>query len=470
MLNLVLGRRMLLGFGTVLVVTAIVGIYLNMTLSDLAQEIKAGRMSPETIATALHEIHLSAVGFIGLILVLGIGMAFFTTHGINKTLRGIYGAMDKAAGQMDGTSYEILLSSNSLADAASKQALAMEQTSSYLQKMTAMTRTFAKNTSRTDHLIEETNEVIRETSASVGLLIESMKVMTETALESHGIITDIGEIASHTSLVAINAGMEAARGGQGALGFSVIVEELRSLASRSATAAKRTGNLIENTIQKAQASSAIAAQTAKAFTEIAGGTAQVRQYVAEIAAASSEQAWGIEQTHSALTEINRATEQTSASARGTSTASQGLSSQSAAIRESLGNLIAFTYGNKLISRETLGSLRTDLRSLASRADLKAPDPGVHRKILKEWLQRHSRWVEAIYTNTADGAFVFSEPPAAIPNACIRPWWQKAMQGAEYISPAYVSAITKKPCCTISLPLLKAQGEVAGVMGADIRLR
>lgn len=468
MLNMVLGKRMFIGFGTVLLAASAAGVHMAVKLRDLADG--AAKTDPETIAATLHETMVTTICLTGLTLLIGIGMAVFTTRGIKKILRRIYGSMDTAAGQMDATSYEILLSSRTLAETASNQAQAMDRTSSYLEKMAATTRTYATNTTRTDKLIEETNDVINRTSASVELLTESMRSMTETVSECHDIIQDIDGIASHTSLVAINAGMEAARAGHAALSFSVIADELRTLGLRTAKAAKRTIHLMETTIQKVDASSRLVAQTAEAFQEIASRTARVREYVAEIASASIDQATGLEQTHAALTEINRTSDQTAASAEGTSRVSGGLSAQSSSIRESLGKLIAFSYGNRRISPSALDTIMRELRKIAARADLKALDPRVHRQFLTEWLGKHSRWVEAIYTNTADGAFVFSEPPEAIPNACIRPWWQRAIQGAEYISPAYVSAITNKPCCTISMPLRDPRGAVAGVIGADIRLR
>lgn len=464
-----LGRRLLFCFGGVLAAVAVFGAVSLAEVARLKAGVAAGGMGPEAVETALSGITLTLlVGFAGTAL-LGVALAVLAHTGINRVIRAICGRMDEAAGQMDGTSHRILLSSRSLAEAAAKQASALEQTSSSLGEMSEMTRTYATNATQTDELIEASGGIIRQTSASVERLIESIEEMTRTASESRGIIRDIDEVAFQTNLLAINAGVEAARAGEAGLGFSVIADEVRNLAGRSAEAARRTVDLIEQSIRTVARSSELAVETAEAFRMIRESTEKVRAYVAEIAAASREQASGITQTHEALSEIRTSSEQTAAGAGETSEASGAINAQSETIRAALGDLIAFSYGNGNGVEKILHTVGGALRDLAADSGLSALIPREHEARLSRWMENHSRYVEAVYSNGADGAFVFSHPPAGIPDASIRPWWQKAMEGIAYVSPAYVSAITGKPCLTLSLPLRDRRGEIVGVLGADIRL-
>ena len=107
-----------------------------------------------------------------------------------------------------------------------------------------------------------------------------------------------------------------------------------------------------------------------------------------------------------------------------------------------------------------------LREIARCREIRSLDPESHRTILGKWLSKTPK-VEAVYSNRGDGTFIFSQPPAALANARIRPWWQKAMQGEEYISSVYVSAITRRPCRTFSVLIKDESGRVAGVLAADI---
>ncbi len=470
MRGLAIDRKILIGFGLVLTGFAAMGIYLFLAVSDFKAAVAAGKMTPEGVVAALDAMTAPVTFLIGLVLVVGIAWTVTTSRGVRKVLRSIYGEMDNAAGQIDGTSYEILLSSHSLADAAAKESAALEQTSSYLEEMTAMTRTYADNASRTDALMKHSSATMENTARTVENLIKSMREMIDTASQSRGVIKDIDEIAFQTNLLAINAGVEAARAGESGLGFSVIADEIRSLAERSAEAAKRTMGLIENTIRKVEASSVLSSRTAESFDEILHSAGKVRQYVEEIAVASREQSTGIEHAHASLTEIRQASEETSGNAVRMSDSSGKLSAQSEAIRKSLGDLIAFTYGQSRLSVDEIHSIQNDLEELAADDRIRTLEPLAHSEMLHRWIETHSRLIEAVYSNTADGDFICSLPPAGLDNASVRPWWQKAMEGGEYVSPPYVSAITQAPCCTISLPLRDREGRIAGVIGADIRLR
>lgn len=466
---MVIGRRMFLCFGLCGTFVAAAGGFSLAWMYGIRAEVASRRMSPDAIASAFDKhILLSAVS-LGLALVLCAAAVIFTNRSINGALRRIYGWMDEAAGQIDGTSHEVFESGRTLADAASKQAAALEQTSSCFEQITAMTRTFVENSGKAAALIEQTDSTIARTADAVEKLTVSIREMEQAASESQGIIRDIDQVAFQTNLLALNAGVEAARTGDAGLGFSVIAEEIRHLAARSGEAAKRTAELIENTIQKVRESSEFVSETADAFKAIDSSSTQIREYTAGIAAASREQAQGIEQTHAALEEISQTSEKTAGNASNLSEASARLSAQSEAIRESLGELIKFVYGKGSLSVINLAKIQNEMEALASITPIRAMGPEEHGEVLQRWLSEHAANVEAVYTNTGTGEFVASIPPAGLENASVRPWWQKAIRGEKYVSPPYVSAITQKPCCTISLPIHDAAGRINGVLGVDLRL-
>lgn len=109
-----------------------------------------------------------------------------------------------------------------------------------------------------------------------------------------------------------------------------------------------------------------------------------------------------------------------------------------------------------------------LSRLAREPELKEFAPICHERLLSRWLEENAG-VEAIWSNRADGTFIYSKPAAGLVNAKGREWWQKAIAGDTYVSKAYISAITKKPCITLSLGIRGDNDEIAGVIGIDLAI-
>ena len=141
-----------------------------------------------------------------------------------------------------------------------------------------------------------------------------MEKISQSSEETSKIIKTIDEIAFQTNLLALNAAVEAARAGESGAGFAVVADEVRNLAMRAAEAAKNTSGLIESTVKRISDGSALVTSTDQAFAEVAANTVKVGDLVDEIAAASKEQALGIEQLNAAVSEIDKATQQNVANA------------------------------------------------------------------------------------------------------------------------------------------------------------
>jgi hypothetical protein len=237
-----------------------------------------------------------------------------------------------AAGSIAGTSSE-------LADGATKQAAALEETSASLEEMSGMTRQNAASAASVDdcmkrefapnfHKITELTEKMEQT------LQESFKASEETSK----IIRTIDEIAFQTNILALNAAVEAARAGEAGAGFAVVAEEVRSLAQRSAEAAKGTQTLLENSRTHLQVTVRDFEQVRSAIRENARLAEKVNQLVDNITGASKEQAQGVEQITRAVSEMDAVTQHAAASAEQNASAAQQLTAQAAALMQAVESL------------------------------------------------------------------------------------------------------------------------------------
>jgi methyl-accepting chemotaxis protein len=283
----------------------------------------------------------SRVTSMGLVtVVLGIILAFFIARGISRILRRVSQEMDEASAQVMSASDQVNAASQSLAQGSSEQAAALEETSSSLEEMASMSRQNADNARHADILVGEATKVVEQANNSMGDLTLSMKEVSAASEETAKIIKTIDEIAFQTNLLALNAAVEAARAGEAGAGFAVVADEVRALAIRAADAAKSTSDLIESNMIKIKDGYGLVEKTGEAFSQVTTSTVKVKELVGEIAAASTEQAQGVDQINKAVTEMDKVVQSNAANSEQAAAAAQELAAQAATLRESVGDLRA----------------------------------------------------------------------------------------------------------------------------------
>jgi len=277
-------------------------------------------------------VSLACIGMI-------VPITFIFSNLLTKPVNRIIESLTRGADQVASASAQISSSSQSLAEGASEQASSLEETSSSLEEMASMTRQNADNAQQADTLMKEANQTVGTANTSMIELTTSMEEISKASEETSKIIKTIDEIAFQTNLLALNAAVEAARAGEAGAGFAVVADEVRNLAMRAADAARNTSDLIEGTVKKVKDGANLVTSTNEAFNEVSTSTSKVGELVGEIAAASQEQASGIEQVNKAVAEMDKVVQQTAANAEESASASEQMNAQAEQMKAVVGELV-----------------------------------------------------------------------------------------------------------------------------------
>jgi methyl-accepting chemotaxis protein len=324
------------------------------TFDSMREEVKKHAVSDEVLVKSTNN-HQLTVGALGLIFALAlVVVAFFLGRSIITMLKRIISGLSDASEQTASASTQVSSASQSLAEGASEQAAGIEETSSSIEEMSSMTKQNADNARQANTLMADTSKVVDEANRSMAELNESMKEISVASEETAKIIKTIDEIAFQTNLLALNAAVEAARAGEAGAGFAVVADEVRNLAMRAADAAKNTANLIEGTVKKIKNGSDIVTKTNGAFTKVAAGAKKVGELVGEIAAASSEQAQGVDQINKAVAEMDKVVQKNAASAEESASAAEEMNAQAEVMKGFVSELAAVVGGRNGINSSEFG--------------------------------------------------------------------------------------------------------------------
>ncbi|KAB1593175.1 hypothetical protein C5O75_009330 [Burkholderia cepacia] len=257
-------------------------------------------------------------------------------HDMQARLQATIGGIRQSAGSIASASRQISAGNDDLSQRTEEQAASLEETAASMEQLTATVKQNADNARQASGLANNASEIARTGSNVVNRVIGTMGEIDDSSRKIADIIGVIEGIAFQTNILALNAAVEAARAGEQGRGFAVVAGEVRSLAQRSATAAKEIRELIVDSVERVRNGSTLVGQAGTTMGEILQAVARVTDIMGEIAAASEEQASGITQVGRAVTQMDQVTQQNAALVEEAAAAAASLQEQAARLRDAVG--------------------------------------------------------------------------------------------------------------------------------------
>ncbi len=345
--------------------------------------------------------------------------------------------------------------------------------------------------------ILEIVSIIREIESTFRITVDYMDNLSDASRDIVRILETVNHIARQTRLLSLNATIEAARAGENGKGFAVVAGEIQKLAMESEESVEEIKHLItaingeiagvhrtvgENGIkvEKGVKSAINIENKLGRIHESFHGLLEMAKKIIFLSETEARDASDVVNRICEVEDRIGVAEESVESVKGSvfkqmqgimEVAEMGsrLNDASRSLMElqdnsGLEDLISESseYSNKINDAIRL------IRELAALPQIKKMDRGSHREILTEFIKNND-FIEAAWSNDVKGRFLCSIPEAGIANAKIREWFQKSIQGEEFCSKVYISAITKSPCLTLSVPVIGEDGVIAGVLGVDLKL-
>jgi len=295
----------------------------------------------------------------------------------NRVLRDLATNLDQGATQTASAARQVSAASQTLSSGASEQAASVEETSASLEEMSSIIRSTADNAEKAKAFAGEAHAVAQAGSRTMIEMNQAMAAIDTSSAEVAKIVKNIDEIAFQTNILALNAAVEAARAGEAGAGFAVVADEVRSLAQRSAAAAKETADKIEAAIASSRKGSLSCAKVGESLTQIANKVSSTDSLVGEIATAAREQAQGIEQINTAITQMEQVTQSNSASAEESASAAEELDAQASSLKDMVGQLRQLVGGAATVSIPTPSPVRASHVAVCISQPAARPRPRPH---------------------------------------------------------------------------------------------
>ncbi|MDZ7922162.1 methyl-accepting chemotaxis protein [Rhodoferax sp.] len=242
-------------------------------------------------------------------------------------IAGIVRLVQQGAQSVSSASAEIAQGNNDLSARTEQQASALEQTAASMEELNSTVQQNADNARQANQLAVDASAVAAQGGDVVGQVVETMKGINEASRKIGDIISVIDGIAFQTNILALNAAVEAARAGEQGRGFAVVASEVRSLAGRSAEAAKEIKTLINDSVARVEQGTALVDKAGSTMTEVVGSIRRVTEIMGEISASSVEQSTGVAQVGEAVGQMDQSTQQNAALVEEMAAAASSLKSQ-----------------------------------------------------------------------------------------------------------------------------------------------
>ena len=314
------GRMQLAGLGglAVLIAVALAVAITRSITSPLARAVHA----VETVAAGdlTHRVHSDAQDETGQLL--------RALDGMGDQLRNVVGQVRQGADGVASASSQIASGNLDLSSRTEEQASALQQTAASMEQMTSTVRQNADNARTANQLAVSASELASRGGQVVDQVVGTMGDIHEASRKIVDIIGVIDAIAFQTNILALNAAVEAARAGEQGRGFAVVASEVRTLAQRSADAAKQIKDLITASVERVDAGNTLVEEAGVVMRDVVAGVRRVTDIVGEISAASQEQTQGLEQVQHAITQMDAVTQQNAALVEEAAAATRALEAQS----------------------------------------------------------------------------------------------------------------------------------------------
>jgi methyl-accepting chemotaxis protein len=257
----------------------------------------------------------------------------FAMKSMRDRLARIVSEVRQGTDAIASASGEIASGNLDLSSRTEEQASSLEETASSMEELTSTVKQNADNARQANVLAQTASNVASQGGDVVAQVVQTMGSINDSSKKIVDIITVIDGIAFQTNILALNAAVEAARAGEQGRGFAVVAGEVRTLAQRSAAAAKEIKALIGDSVDKVEAGSRLVDQAGSTMTEVVTSIQHVTDIMAEISAASQEQTGGIEQINQAISQMDNVTQQNASLVEEAAAASEALQSQAAKLAE-----------------------------------------------------------------------------------------------------------------------------------------
>lgn len=290
-------------------------------LGQAMTEVSAGEADLRTKIAVRSQDELGAIG-----------------SGFNQFVAKIHGVLIQVRGSADGvaqTSVEIAQRNSDLSARVEHQASALEETAASMEQLSGAVKQNADNARQANQLAVQASAIAVQGGEVVGQVVETMKGIDHASRQINDIISVIDGIAFQTNILALNAAVEAARAGEAGRGFAVVASEVRSLAGRSAAAAKEIAGLIHTNVERVEQGTELVGRAGETMKEVVQSIRRVTDIMGEISAASSEQSAGVAQVGEAVTSMDQATQQNAMLVQEMAAAAANLEAQSAALVEAV---------------------------------------------------------------------------------------------------------------------------------------
>ncbi|MBI2744081.1 MAG: PAS domain-containing protein [Burkholderiales bacterium] len=311
------------------------GLALGLLVADLFIEAQVTRPLARVRGTAQQVASGEAANDLSLDRCDDIGLLARAISQAGLNLQSLVSDVNEQVSGLHVASQEIATANNDLSSRTEQTASNLEQTAAAMEQQTATVRQNSDTAQQASQLAGTTSEAASRGGQAVANVVSTMELISDASRRIADIIGVIDGIAFQTNILALNAAVEAARAGEQGRGFAVVAAEVRSLAGRSAEAAKEIKALIADSVSKVDTGSQQVAQAGQTINEVVGQVRRVNDLIAEITAASKEQAIGISQVGQAVSQLDEMTQQNAAMVEQSSAAAGSMREQAQRLMEAI---------------------------------------------------------------------------------------------------------------------------------------